>query len=218
MPSKYVIRSFEEDSAYHVFNRGVEKRSIFQDDEDYEKFIKYMRIYLSPLDKIVSSFPYLDIKLQARNLNKDLDLVAYCLMPNHFHFLLFQKTKDAISRFMKQQINAYTKYFNEKYQRTGNLLEGRFKAAPIKGDDLLIHISRYIHLNPVIARLTKEGESFRWSSLKCFLEKRLDFDFVEPGLVLTHFKDSEAYKKFVEDQIDYGKQLAKIKLVSIDAG
>ena len=214
MPSKYIVREFEENAAYHIFNRGINRQSIFLDKGDYLLFLRYLEIYLCPLDKIQSRFPYLNIKFQARNLNKELELLAYCLMPNHFHLLLFQKTKDAISKLMRQLSNAYTKIFNEKYDRSGNLFEGRFKAAAIKGEDLLLHVSRYIHLNPAVGGISPDAVSYDWSSLRYYFQKKSDF--INTELILSRFRGWSDYKKVIDDQEDYGKQLAKIKKLTIE--
>lgn len=131
MPSKYVVRNFSENSYYHVFNRGVEKRNIFLDEKDYRFFETYLSIYLNPLKRVLEKYPDLPLRLHNKNLSKEVKLMAYCLMPNHFHLLLKQKTKDGISKLLKQITNAYTLYFNQKNKRVGGLMQGRFKAAQI---------------------------------------------------------------------------------------
>jgi len=137
MPSKYVVRNFAEDSYYHVYNRGVEKRDIFLDEKDYRFFETYLYIYLSPLKKVLEKHPDLPLRLHNKNLSEEVKLMAYCLMPNHFHLLLKQKTKNGISKLMKQITNAYTLYFNQKNNRVGGLMQGRFKAMQITENDLL---------------------------------------------------------------------------------
>lgn len=210
MPSKYVIRNFTENQHYHVFNRGVEKRKIFLDNQDYNIFLYYLFIYLVPLEEVLKKYPLLPIHLQSKNLSKELSLVSYCLMPNHFHLLLKQESKDAVSRFMKQVTNAYTRYFNHKYKRVGGLVQGRFKAVLIVKDELLLHISRYIHLNPVISNLIKDLEDYRWSSYLDYISKSSK-SFISKDLILGSFPFPQEYKKFVLDQVSYAKELDKIK-------
>ena len=118
MPSKYVVRNFTEDSYYHVFNRGVEKRDIFLDDEDYTTLQSYLFKYLQPIEKVAEKYPDTPTRLYGKNLSEEVELVAYCLMPNHFHLLLKQNTKDGISKLLKQLTNAYTLYFNQKNSKT----------------------------------------------------------------------------------------------------
>ena len=216
MPSRYIVRNFEENGFYHIFNRGIEKRETFTDKQDYQIFKYYMFVYLAPLNKVLSRHPDIPIRLHGKNLNEELDLIAYCLMPSHFHFLIRLKTKDAISRFMKQLINAYTFYFNKKYQRAGNLLQGRFKSVKIPTDEILLHVSRYIHLNPVMAKLTDKPENYPWSSYNDFLNNKLKETFIQKQLVLEHFQNLRSYGNFVSDQVDYAKTIDKIKHLTIE--
>lgn len=215
MPSRYIIREFAENEYYHIFNRGFEKNKIFKDEQDFKIFLYYLFIYLAKPETIAKTYPLLSPRLQTRNLNHDLELLSFCLMDNHFHFLLKQTSKNGISKFMQQLTNAYTKYFNGKYQRTGNLLQGRFKAVRISSDELLIHISRYIHLNPVVAGIAKTPEEYRWSSYKEYASGIFS-DIVRGKTLLAYFKSAKEYKNFTEDQITYAKELDKIKHLAID--
>lgn len=215
MPSRYIIREFAENQYYHVFNRGLEKRSIFVDIGDYKIFKYYIFIYLATPDVILNAYPQLPIKLQNKNLHQELELITYCLMPNHFHFLLKQTSPNAISKFMKQLINAYTRYFNNKYQRSGNLFQGRFKAIRISTDELLLHISRYIHLNPLVANIVKNLKEYPWSSYTSFIETNKD-DICKKEVILSHFSKSNTYENFVLDQANYAKTLHQIKHLTID--
>ncbi len=215
MPSKYVVRSFTEDSYYHIFNRGVEKRDIFLEDKDYRFLQTYLFIYLHPLKKVLEKHPDLPLRLYNKNLSEEVKLIGYCLMPNHFHLLLRQKTRDGISKLMKQVTNAYTLYFNQKYNRVGGLMQGRFKAVPITDDNLLIHILRYIHLNPTSSNLTQEFGTYQWSSYPDFLGKETDLPCSKDE-VLSYFSSLENFERFHKDQEDYAKELDKIKHLSIE--
>lgn len=225
MPSKYVVRNFAEDSYYHVFNRGVEKRDIFLEDEDYHLFQYYLFAYLLPLEKVLEKYPDLPMRLTGKNLADELELIAYCLMPNHFHLLLKQRTKDGISKLLKQLTNAYTLYFNQKNNRIGGLMQGRFKAAGVDNESLFIHLVRYIHLNPVAAPahrslgegggLTQDLNAYRWSSYPDYLGEPADLP-VSKSKILSYFPSVGAFKGFHEDQADYAKGLEKIKHLAID--
>ncbi len=136
MPSKYVVRNFIENSNYHIFNRGINKQDIFLDEKDYYFFETYLSIYLLPIRQVLKKYPDIPLRLHSKNLSKDVELLEYCLMPNHFHLTLKQKTKNGISKLMKQITNAYTLFFNQKNKQTGSLMQGRFKAVPIGGDFL----------------------------------------------------------------------------------
>lgn len=214
MPSKYLARDFEKDGVYHIFNRGVDKRTIFTDEEDYNLFLYYLYIYLTPLEKVLRRYPNLPIRLFQKNSSSDIDLLAYCLMPNHFHLLIKQKSDRSASHFMKQLSNAYTQYFNKKYRRDGALFEGAFKATRVKNDSILTHLSRYIHLNPVMAGINKELE-YRWSSYNEYAGET-NFKLCHTKPILDFFPSVYAYKKFVNDQKDYAKKLHEIKSLIIE--
>jgi len=214
MPAKNVVRDFSSDSYYHVFNRGVEKRDIFLDDEDYHMFIYYLLIYLSPLEKVIEKYPKLPFRLYNKNLSQEVDIISYCLMPNHFHLLLKQRTRDGVSKLLKQVTNGYTLYFNKKYNRVGGLMQGRFKAVRIPTDELLMHISRYIHLNPVVAGISKDPKDYKWSSYKDYF--RGDDTFVKTREILGLFESLTEYENFTNDQIDYAIELNKLKNLSLD--
>lgn len=212
MPSRYVVRNFVEGKYYHLFNRGVEKRKIFLEEQDYNIFLYYLFVYTMPLKKVLEKYPLLPPRLQAKNLSTEIDLVAYCLMPNHFHLLIKQKNKNAISNLIKQVTIAYTHFFNEKYKRVGGLVQGKFKAVLVENDEQLLHISRYIHLNPVASGIIKNPKDYRWSSYLNYINASSNIDIVcykDP--ILGHFSSPIEYNKFNLDQIDYAKELDRIK-------
>jgi len=215
MPSKYVVRNFAEDSYYHVFNRGVEKRNIFLDEEDYTTLQSYLFKYLQPIEKVAEKYPDTPVRLYGKNLSEEVELVAYCLMPNHFHLLLKQNTKDGVSKLLKRVTNAYTLYFNQKNDRIGGLMQGRFRAAGIDNESLFIHLVRYIHLNPVVSGLTQDLTSYRRSSYGDYLGQPAELPSSK-SKVLSYFPSVGAFKGFHEDQIDYAKDLEKIKHLAID--
>jgi putative transposase len=187
MPSKNSRKIFITDSFYHVYNRGVEKRVIFIDDDDYAYFLYILKRHLSSEEiKDKSGRPY-------TKYSGDLELLSFCLMPNHFHILLYQLGDEtAISRFMTAVCTAYTMYFNKKYKRVGHLFQERFKASHILSDSYIQHISRYIHLNP------KEYRNYKWSSLPYFTAE-FSADWVKPERILAMFEGRKDYQIFTED-------------------
>lgn len=209
MPSKNVVRNFAPDAYYHVFNRGVEKRVIFLDTEDYQIFLYYLRVYLLPLEKLLILYPELPLRFYSKNLSEEVKLISYCLMPNHFHFLLLQKTQNGISRFIKQLTNAYTQYFNQKYQRVGGLMQGRFKAIAVETDEYLLQLSRYIHLNPIVGNLTQNLKDYPWSSYAEYSEPR-NLRLCSTTTLLDFFKSAKEYEQFVLDQAGYAEEIDKI--------
>ena len=130
-------------------------------------------------------------------------------MPNHFHFLLKQLRDDGITEFASKLTNSYTKYFNTKHTRVGPLFQGEFKAVLIESDEQLLHLSRYTHLNPLVSYLTKNLNSYEWSSYG-------EYAGNQPGIcakkdVLAFFNSPNKYSQFVMDQADYGATLNFIK-------
>lgn len=199
---------------YHIYNRGSEKRSIYQQSRDYKRFQQTFYYYQFPGPKPrFSNFTKTDLFKTSFN-SGIVEIICYCLMPNHFHFLIKQLKDGGISIFMSQLSNSYTKYFNTKYRRVGPLLQGAFKAVIIESTEQLIHVSRYIHLNPVVSDLTKKPEDYPWSS---YLEyTQTNSLFCNPTEILNLFPSREKYKEFVEDQIDYGTTLEFIKHHLVD--
>ncbi|MEX2028231.1 MAG: transposase [Candidatus Curtissbacteria bacterium] len=203
MPSKYSVKNYVENGVYHVYNRGVEKRKIFEDDQDYKVFLHYLKRYLTDEDDEVRP-------RWKKELSQRVSLLAYCLMENHFHLLVKQTTKDAVTIFMRCMSNAYTKYFNEKYDRIGPLFQGKFKAVLVDNDDYLLHLTRYIHLNPLGHKgLTRSDlailENYLYSSYHDYLDKRNTL-WLHRETVLEYFQSSRtlgtkysSYKNFVED-------------------
>lgn len=147
----------------------------------------------------------------------EISMIAYCFMPNHFHFLLRQTNDKGISRFLSNFTNGYTKYFNTKHHRTGVLFQGPFKAVHVETDEQLLHLTRYIHINPVVSYITsiKELESYSWSSLSEYLQRTPDVR-CERRFVEAYVKKPEIYRKFLYDQIDYARELEKIKHLTFE--
>jgi len=157
MPSRYTTKTYIENGYYHLYNRGVEKRALFLDKQDYNVFLSYLQSYLDPknendlLNKLSKqNLPYQEkdklLKLiRLNNFNNKIILLAYCLMPNHFHLFVQQKNTNAICEFMNSIGTRYAAYFNRKYQRVGHLFQDAYKAVLVESDEQFVHLSRYIH-------------------------------------------------------------------------
>jgi putative transposase len=211
MPAKNVLKIYVENSYYHIYNRGVEKRTIFTDDQDYGVFLGYLKEYLSPprdpgqfrKEFTFKGESFKGIPRQPNNYSKEINLLAYCLMPNHFHLLIKQNSSRSIENFMRSLLTRYSGYFNKRNKRVGSLFQGPYKAILINNDDYLLHLSRYIHLNPQEFTDDLLGAH---SSYPEYLGKR-ESVWVKPGLVLSFFdqatniflKGHNTYKNFVED-------------------
>src|SRR3990167_6235928 len=199
MPSKNRIKTYTENGYYHLYNRGVDKRIIFQDRDDYTRFLYLLKIYLSPLENLQAEFPLLKTYLINKNLAGQVDLLAYCLMPNHFHLLVHQKNKDGITKLMRQVMTSYSKYFNNRFERIGPLFQDIYKAALVDSDDYLLHLSRYIHLNPLDRGITVD--EYIWSSYGNYLGKK-EADWLNTKTLTDYFSKTNpanSYKAFVED-------------------
>jgi putative transposase len=189
MPSRNTVKIYDTNAYYHVYNRGVEKRKIFLEDEDYAVFLNLFKRYL---DKE----PVRDNKgREYEHMRGDIELIAFCLMPNHFHLLLFQlENPFAMTKLLHAVCAAYTVYFNKKYDRVGGLFQGPYKASLILNESYLLHISRYIHLNP------KDYMNWEWSSLPYWVGEKTA-EWVIPGR-LNDMPKVE-YLSFLQDYDDY---------------
>ncbi len=209
---------------YHVYNRGVEKRPIFLIKRDYARFIETTNYYrfancpmrfsyfklLSPEEK------YSIIKSLEKDSKKLVDIFAFCLMPNHMHFLLKQLVDMGISKFMAKITNAFSHYFNTRHNRIGHLFQGNFGAVRVESDEQFIHVSRYIHLNPVSSYLIeiKNLPNYEYSSYPEYVNGTIGFTNTKE--ILSYFKNKGEYTKFVEDQADYARKLENIKHLSLE--
>jgi len=211
MASKNSIKPNLENAFYHAYNRGVEKRLIFQDDQDHKVFLSYLKEYLSPPpdpEKLLKSITFKDtvfkgIPRQPKNFHKRLELLSYCLMPNHFHLLVKQVAKTSMESFIHSLLLRYSMYFNKKYDRVGPLFQGRFKGVLIDNDSYLLHLTRYIHLNP--SEYVKDL-SAAYSSYAEYLGLRNTL-WVKPDFILNFFNKTtlpefikvNSYRNFVEN-------------------
>lgn len=222
MPYRKVVLA--NDEIYHVVNRGIAQATIFKVSRDYQRVldvIDFYRYYKPSLSfSHYKRLPKEEKQKFYENLKKNkllIKILAFCLMPNHCHFLLKQNQDKGISSFMRNFQNSYARYFNTKYKRAGGLFQSMFKAIRIEADEQLLHVSRYIHLNPVTAYLTEieSLESYPWSSFSAYLTESAR-SFVDSEVVLSQFKTKSAYKKFVFDQADYQRELQRIKELTLE--
>lgn len=200
---------------YHIFNRGVAKLPIFRDRRDYNRFLETLYYYQfqGPKPQFSQLERFKDLNFEKNQ--KIVEIICYCLMPNHYHFMIKQLQDGGISEFINKLSNSYTKYFNARHERVGPLLQGQFKAVRVETEEQLIHLSRYIHLNPIVSFLVKDLKKYFYSSYLAFIDVHQD-KMCTKELVLTLFKNSTFYEQFVLDQVDYGKTLEQIKHLSLD--
>lgn len=208
---------------YHVYNRGTAKLPTFINDSDYKQAQLTATYYqFKELPVKLSRFKALDSNKRSeilesiRHTGKIVDIISYVFMPNHFHFLLRQAAQDGVSKFVGQFSNSYTRYFNTKHSRPGSLFQGTFKAVHIETENQLLHVSRYIHLNPFVSAVIKKEELpyYYWSSYPDYL--RGQSDLVDVTSVMSRFKSPMEYQSFVLNHSDYAQQLEIIKHQLID--
>lgn len=206
---------------YHIINRGNGSLPIFTKDYTYQKFISlsdYYRHRKVPLKySKLNSLPREERnQLLQELINKkdyQVEILSYCLMPTHYHFLLKQSCDNGIQNFIRLLTNSYSHYFNAKNERKGPLFEGRFKAVLIQTEEQLLHVSRYIHLNPYSGYLVKKIEdifSYPYSSIGEYLNKK-ERGICHKNIILSFFSTPQSFKKFIADRADYQRKIETIK-------
>ena len=185
MPGRNIYKQYVPESFYHIYNRGVNKQLIFVDRADYLMFESLLSRYLSEDRKQINGAPY-------PSFSGRLEVLAYCLMPNHFHLFIYQHDNDAMREFVKCLTVSYSMYFNKRWNRVGPLYQQRYRAVWVNDESYLQHISRYIHLNP------KAYETYEWSSYRAYIG-RSDIPWLIPNKILSMFSGPKAYAGFVAD-------------------
>jgi len=214
------------DQFYHVLNRGVGSQLIFLNKRDYQRAWDSVFYYQNQKPALsYSHFLRLPIKQRTEFLERLqtqskflVKIITLCFLPNHFHLLLKQVRDNGISLFMANLANSYTRYFNTKNERTGHLFQGKFKAVMIETNEQLLHVSRYIHLNPYSSYLVKnlnQLNAYSYSSLPEYLGIS-PTNFFQKEIILDQFKSISAYKKFIFDQADYQRDLEQIKHLTLE--
>lgn len=199
---------FSTGEYYHVFNRGVDKRQIFLNEDDVSRFLQSMREFnvTEPIGSMYeNSFKNSLGGSTAKSGKEDrlVELVGYCLNPNHYHFILRQISDKGIEKFM-HRLGGYTWFFNKKYNRSGSLFQGRYKAVHIDSNEQLLHTSVYVNLNDKVhslgvstAKLVRSG----WGEYSPDSKKDVQSGFCNTDVILSQFKNRDAYKRFAEDAL-----------------
>ena len=204
---------------YHIYNRGVDKRDIFMDDEDRIRFIHDLFEFndenpaLNIGDALSSKkLKFLEVglpEIQRKPRKVLVDILAFCMMDNHYHLIVRQKAENGITEFMRKLGTGYTNYFNQKYERTGALFQGRFKSVCIKNNSHLMYLPIYIHLNPLDFKFKEWREkkiknyieaiefldSYRWSSYMDYTGQRNFSSLINKNFLLSRIGDEKKFKK-----------------------
>ncbi len=213
--------SLETGEIYHLYTKSIANFKIFNDENEFGRMKCALRYYqLKNIPQKLSQFILL-CGVKDKGFNKYLfsmhadkenlvNIIAYCLMPTHIHIIAEQLMENGISIFMGNLLNSYTRYFNARHKRTGPLWEGRFKSVLVKNDSYFIHLTRYIHLNPVTGYLVNKPEKWGASSyMEYITEVEHDDRICKFDKILDI--DPREYKEFVDDRISYQRELAKIR-------
>lgn len=167
------------DHYYHVYNRGCNRQRIFANDGNYVYLLRRCQSFLA---------------------DSPLTVIAYCLMPNHYHFLLRPEEDGALSRFIQRLFNSYTQAFNRQQGRSGTLFEGRAKTVLVDTDEYVLHVCRYIHLNPVRAGLVTHPGLWRYSNYLEWVQQRAG-TLVDRDFVRQYFATPADYEAFVMSEV-----------------
>jgi len=199
---------------YHIYNKSIAEYKIFNDDFECSRMREVVEYYRDEKPFVrFSRFKERNMHIEQSKVKRFTQIICYCIMPTHIHLVLKQLQDRGISVFMSNVLNSYSRYFNIKHKRKGPLWETSFKRVLVENDAQLLHLTRYVHLNPVTAYLVNKPEDWKWSSYGEYVS--------DYGNVICAFDDvldikPEEYKEFVENRISYQRELARIKDIAIE--
>lgn len=195
---------------YHVYNRGNNKQNIFFDNRDWVRFLFLILYFQSPvifynIGRHISYFVRHRVFNISKNItqkilkNRTVEVVNFSIMPNHFHLIVHEAKEGGISQYMQRVLNAYTKYFNAKYGKSGHLFQGPFQIVHIENNEQLLHLSAYIHRNPRELKQWKNKEhKYPWSSFQDYIEENRWGDLLQHQIITEQFSNPKEYKNFVK--------------------
>ena len=178
--------AFQKGSVFHIYNRGCNRTKIFFENDNYKFLLRKTELYTAKFD---------------------ISVLAYCLMPNHYHFVLRQNNTQLLNSCIQLIFNSYTKAINKRYRRSGTLFEGRFKAKEIYDDKTILEVCRYIHRNPLDDGLVKNLEDWEFSNYHEWIGLR-NSNLYDHNFIVKHFPTQNDYRKYVLDYYSF-KQVVK---------
>lgn len=215
------IKNHAPEEYYHIYNRGMQKQPIFETDHDRLRFLFLLLVFQGKnsiknmsrelKSNVQSSTLHISPELEKEILkNRTVELVTFCLMPNHFHIQVLEKTEGGIAKYMQRILTAYTKYFNVRYQKTGHLLQGSYKSVWMEDDLQLMHASAYIHKNPnELIKWKNNLKEYPWSSLQDYVSLNRFNNLLSTSIILDRYdnKKGNSYEDFIKtstakEQID----------------
>jgi len=211
---------FIEGEYYHIYNRGVEGRLIFNEPRDLSRFIESVKEFNSPESDGGIYRNSLEKYKKKKKGNRLVNIVCYAFNPNHFHFLLTPLTEKGVETFMQKLGTGYTMFFNAKYKRKGSLFQGVFKSSHIDSNEYLLHLSVYINLNNKVHQLRGETSQLVRNSWDNYANNSRDSLLGDTSIIVNQFKNTKEYKKFAQDIlpdiIEHKKTLKELDQVMID--
>ena len=216
---------FANGECYHIYNRGVDKREVFLDRNDYLRFLISMREFNhleaigSLRDKLAGENQKLSFgssrSLASGSVQQSLiEIIAYCLNPNHYHFILKQSQPRGVEKFMHRLATSYTKYFNAKHSRSGSLFQGPFKSIHIDSNEYLLHLSVYVNANHAIHNYKEKD--WPYSSCLDYIGKR-EGKLSSKATILGQFDDNPLeYEKFMRNNIDYFREKKELERYALE--
>ncbi len=201
---------------YHAFTKSIAGFTVFRCDSDYERMVELLKFYRFERPPIsFSNFIRLKdkdrfFKLYCSQKEMIIDILAYCIMPTHLHILLSELKEEGISTFMGNILNSYTRYLNTKIKRKGPLWQSRFKRVEVLDDEQLLHLTRYIHLNPTSDHLVEKPEDWRYSSYGEFIGNVNRDDCICNYSTYMNI-DPVQYRDFVLSRVEYQQEISRIK-------
>ena len=207
-----LVRQLVPGEYYHVFNRAAFKQPIYTNRDDYIRFLFALIYFQSATpfphpERITRTFTeregfaVSDIAFKNVITGKTIELVGFCLMPNHFHLIVRELAENSIARYMQRAELAYTKYFNTKYERSGHVFQGRYKTVHVQNNEQLSHLSAYIHRNPKEIKAWKGREAeYPWSSYQDYVKENRWGGLLAPEIILDQFEGTSRsnYASFVK--------------------
>jgi len=209
------------DQIYHVFNRSVAGQIIFRNSREYKLFIELVEYYsFSDVRLRFSHYTRLEKNVRIQTLDelyksskRLVNVYAFCVMPNHYHILVKQNVDNGISDFIRKLQGSYAHYLNIKTKRAGSVYQSPFKGSLIEYDEQFIHVARYIHINPLTSYLLDKKDklkSYTWNSYRDYIgvDSR---KFIKKNKLLNYFNSTQEFIDFTLNQVDYQRELHKIK-------
>lgn len=213
----FMSKLYSKGDFLHVFNKSISNFGIFKDPNNCQRFIELLDYYnnVNVFERFsyaikFNRYVYKDLFIQKEN--PSVKFLSYCIMPDHYHLLVKILSENHLSKFISNLENSYTRYFNIKFKRKGPLWQSRFKTVLVQSNEQLLHVSRYIHLNPVTSYLVDKPKDWQFSSYKNFINNNKFLKQIKE----ISISDKDEYKKFVENNIDYQRKLRFIKKMILE--